>query len=186
MKCPLCDFENEEGSKICENCYIPLAKQDYFEDNPYIKQRRKRRNKKKGNKDHPSELISKVFDLKTSSVEEIVEYIKNKRLANRRKFHENYKKAEKLIESGKFEEAKKLTQKDVLVYYHVYAEAEKKEKAGKLEEAAELYWINISTNGTDDPANFKRLIIILKKLGRLSEASKVSEIYDKYFYRKMT
>ena len=172
IKCPQCDFENEEGSKFCKNCYIPLSKQDYFEDNPYIKRRRKRRNK--------------IFDLKASSVEEIVEYIKNKRIANRRKFHENHKKAEKLVESGKFEEAQKLTQKDVVVYYHVYAEAEKKEKAGKLEEAAELYWTNISTNGTDAPANFTRLMIILKKLGRLSEALKVSEIYDKYFYRKMT
>ncbi|MCJ7648237.1 MAG: hypothetical protein MUP85_06460 [Candidatus Lokiarchaeota archaeon] len=66
-------------------------------------------------------------------------------------------------------------------YYPVYAEAEKKEKAGKLEEAAELYWTNISTNGTDAPGNFYRLMIILKKLGRLSERSKVSEIYDKFF-----
>ena len=112
---------------FCKNCYIPLAKQDYFEDNPYIK-RRKRRNKKKGNKDQPSKLISKIFDLKTSSVEEIVEYIKNKRIANRRKFHENYKKAEKLIECGKLEEAQKLTREDVVVYYHVYAEAEKRKK----------------------------------------------------------
>ena len=192
IKCPLCDFENEEGSKLCKNCYIPLSKQDYSEDNPYIKRRRKRRNKKKGNKDQPFELIkneeeeTKIFDLKTSSAEEIVEYVKNKKIANRRKFHENHRKAEKLVESGKFEEAQKLTQEDVVDYYHVYAEAEKKEKAGKLEEAAELYWTNISTNGTDAPANFTRLMIILKKLGRLSEALKVSEIYDKYFYRKMT
>jgi hypothetical protein len=49
-----------------------------------------------------------------------------------------------------------------------------------------LYWTNISTNGTDAPANFTQLMIILKKLGRLSEALKVSEIYDKYFYQKMT
>ena len=114
IKCPQCDFENEEGSKFCKNCYIPLSKQDYFEDNPYIKRRRKRRNK--------------IFDLKASSVEEIVEYIKNKRIANRRKFHENYKKAEKLIECGKLEEAQKLTREDVVVYYHVYAEAEKRKK----------------------------------------------------------
>ena len=185
-KCPLCDFENEEGSKFCKNCNEPLFKQRYSEDNPYLKKRE--------NKDQPFELTSneeekeetKIFDLKTSSVEEIVENIKNKRIANRRKFHENLIKAEKLIESGKFEEAQKLTREDVIVYYHVYAEAEKKEKAGKLEEAAELYWTNISTNGTDAPANFTRLMVILKKLGRLSEALKVSEIYDKYFYRKMT
>jgi len=184
-KCPLCDFENEEGSKFCKNCNESLFKQSYSEDNPYIKKRE--------NKDQPFEFISnkeekeetKIFDLKTSSVEEIVEYMKDKRIANRRKFHKNHIKAEKLIESGKFEEAQKLTREDVVVYYHVYAEAEKKEKAGKLEEAAELYWTNISTNGTDAPANFTQLMIILKKLGRLSEALKVSEIYDKYFYRKM-
>jgi len=185
-KCPLCDFENEEGSKFCKNCNEPLSKQRYSEDNPYLK--------KQENKDKPFEFVSnkeekeetKIFDLKTSSVEEIVENIKNKRISNRRKFHENLIKAEKLVESGKFEEAQKLTREDVIVYYHVYAEAEKKEKAGKLEEAAELYWTNISTNGTDAPANFTRLMVILKKLGRLSEALKVSEIYDKYFYRKMT
>jgi len=186
IKCPLCAFENEEGSKFCKNCNEPLFKQRYSEDNPYIK--------KKRNEDKPFESISKkeekeetkIFDLKTSLIEEVVENIKNKRIANRRKFHENLIKAEKLIESGKFEEAQKLTQEDVIVYYHVYAEAEKKEKAGKLEEAAELYWTNISINGTDAPANFTRLMVILKKLGRLSEALKVSEIYDKYFYRKMT
>jgi len=47
MKCPLCDFENEEGSKLCKNCNEPLSKQDYSEYNPYIRRRRKRRNKKK-------------------------------------------------------------------------------------------------------------------------------------------
>ena len=162
----MCDFENEEGSKFCKNCYIPFSKQDYSEYNPYIRRRRKRRNKKKGNKDQPSELISKIFDLKTSSVEEILEYIKKKRIANRRKFDENYKKADKLIESDKFEEAQELTREDVLGYYPVCTEAQKKEKAGKLKEAAELYWTNISTNGTDAPGNFYRLMGILKKLGR--------------------
>jgi hypothetical protein len=49
MKCPQCDFENEEGSMFCKNCNIPLSKQDYSEDNPYIK--------KKGNEDQPFELI---------------------------------------------------------------------------------------------------------------------------------
>ncbi len=182
----MCGFENKEGNKFCKNCNEPLFKQRYSEDNPFIKKRE--------NKGQPFELISnkiekeetKIFDLKNSSVEEIVEYIKNKRIANRRKFHENNIKAEKLIESGQFEEARKLTREDVVVYHHIYAEAEKKEKSGKLEEAAELYWTNISTNGTDAPANFTQLIIILKKLDRLSEALKVSEIYDKYFYRKMT
>ena len=50
IKCPLCGFENEEGSKFCKNCNEPLFKQGYSEDNPYIKKRR--------NKDHPFKLIS--------------------------------------------------------------------------------------------------------------------------------
>jgi len=54
MKCPQCDFENEEGSKFCKNCNVPLSKQDYSEDNPYIK--------KKGNEDQPFELISNEED----------------------------------------------------------------------------------------------------------------------------
>ena len=50
IKCPLCDFENGEGSKFCKNCNEPLFKQGYSEDNPYIK--------KRGNKDQPFKLIS--------------------------------------------------------------------------------------------------------------------------------
>jgi len=50
IECPLCGLENEEGSKFCKNCNIPLSKQDYSKDNPYIK--------KKGNEDQPFELIS--------------------------------------------------------------------------------------------------------------------------------
>jgi uncharacterized membrane protein YvbJ len=37
IKCPQCGFENEEGSKFCKNCNLPLSKQDYDEDNPYSK-----------------------------------------------------------------------------------------------------------------------------------------------------
>ena len=54
IKCPLCDFENEEGNKFCKNCNEPLYKQDYSEDNPYIK--------KRGNEDQPFELISSEED----------------------------------------------------------------------------------------------------------------------------
>ncbi len=50
IKCPLCDFENEEGSKFCKNCNEPLFKQGYSEDNPYIKRRE--------NKNQSFELIS--------------------------------------------------------------------------------------------------------------------------------
>ena len=37
IKCPACDFENEEGSKFCKNCYIPLTKPSFSNDNPYLK-----------------------------------------------------------------------------------------------------------------------------------------------------
>jgi len=37
MKCPQCGFKNEEGSKFCKNCCIPLSKQEYSKDNPYLK-----------------------------------------------------------------------------------------------------------------------------------------------------
>ena len=50
IKCPLCDFENEEGNKFCANCNEPLFKQGYSEDNPYTKEAR--------NEDQPFELIS--------------------------------------------------------------------------------------------------------------------------------
>jgi len=50
IKCPQCDFENEEDSKFCKNCNVPLSKQDYSEGNPYTK--------KRGNEDQPFELIS--------------------------------------------------------------------------------------------------------------------------------
>ena len=38
-KCPLCDFENEEGSKFCSNCNIPLVKPETsdIKENPHIK-----------------------------------------------------------------------------------------------------------------------------------------------------
>jgi len=50
IKCPLCGFENEEGSKFCKNCNEPLFKQGYSEDNPHTKEA--------GNEDQPFELIS--------------------------------------------------------------------------------------------------------------------------------
>jgi len=72
IKCPQCGFENEEGSKFCKKCYIPLSKQDYSEDNPYLKivekkeetveEKRKPDNKKGREKDPPFELTSNEED----------------------------------------------------------------------------------------------------------------------------
>lgn len=118
-----------------------------------------------------------MLNLENISVKEAVEHIKNKQIENKRKFDENYKEADKLIALNKIEESLKLINEDVLGYLDVYEEAYKKEKAGKLEEASELYWKNIYTNGTDAPANFKRLLVVLRKLGQLSDELKVAEIY---------
>ena len=39
IKCPQCDFENEEGSKFCSNCNIPIIKPEAsdFKEYPYSK-----------------------------------------------------------------------------------------------------------------------------------------------------
>ena len=42
IKCPLCDFENEEGARFCSNCNTPLVKPKApnATKNPYIKTRK--------------------------------------------------------------------------------------------------------------------------------------------------
>jgi uncharacterized membrane protein YvbJ len=61
IKCPLCGFENEEGSKFCKNCNEPILKQGYSKDNPYTKEA--------GNEDQPFELISdeEAYEIKRKS-----------------------------------------------------------------------------------------------------------------------
>ena len=58
IKCPLCGFENEEGSKFCKNCNEPLVK---FKtpnaiENPYIK------TKKENPKTKLDYIINKIDD----------------------------------------------------------------------------------------------------------------------------
>ena len=61
MKCPQCDFENEESSKFCKNCNEPIFKQGHSKDNPYTKEAR--------NEDQPFELISdeEAYEIKRKS-----------------------------------------------------------------------------------------------------------------------
>ena len=61
IKCPLCGFENEEGSKFCKNCNEPILKQGYSKDNSYTKEAR--------NEDQPFELISdeEAYEIKRKS-----------------------------------------------------------------------------------------------------------------------
>jgi len=61
IKCPLCGFENEEGSKFCKNCNEPISNPGYSKDNPYTKEA--------GNEDQPFELISdeEAYEIKRKS-----------------------------------------------------------------------------------------------------------------------
>jgi len=61
IKCPLCDWENEEGSKFCSKCNIPLIKPEPFDkENPYIKIEEKKQ---------PLELISDEEDKVKNKIE---------------------------------------------------------------------------------------------------------------------
>ncbi len=48
IKCPLCDFENEEGSIFCSNCNIPLLKPEAsnIKENPHIKIKKEKKDTK--------------------------------------------------------------------------------------------------------------------------------------------
>jgi RNA polymerase subunit RPABC4/transcription elongation factor Spt4 len=37
IKCPACDFENEEDSRFCKNCNEPLIMQEFSKDNPFVR-----------------------------------------------------------------------------------------------------------------------------------------------------
>jgi len=120
-----------------------------------------------------------MLNISKLSVEKIVEIIENKRAKSKRKFDKNYEKIDKLIKAGKWKKPELISKfdKDVLGYYPIYAKAEKKEKQGNLRAAAKLYWKNIFVNGTDAPANFRRLLIVLDKLNELEDELKVARVY---------
>ena len=122
----------------------------------------------------------KLDQLADINIDKAVSTIRNKRIDNQRKFESNYEKAKALIKKGQTQKAQELTSQDVLGYFPVYQKAEKLEKEGKLEEAAKIYWSNIYENGTDAPANFKRLLIVLSKLGRKKEELTVAKLYTSF------
>jgi len=118
-----------------------------------------------------------MLNISKFRVEKMVKIIEKKRAKNRTEFNKNYEKAIRFIKAGKDKKAQELSSTDVLGYYSVYAEAEKKEKQGDLRSAAKLYWKNIFVNGTDAPANFRRLLIVLGKLGEFEDELKVARVY---------
>lgn len=107
-------------------------------------------------------------------VRKAIKIIKKKRKRNKEIFNENYNQAMKLIDKGKAKKAQKLTSPDVLDYVEVYNKAKSFEDEGNFEKAADLYWHNIIDNGTDAPANFNRLLIVLRKLERYEDELKIA------------
>jgi accessory colonization factor AcfC len=126
----------------------------------------------------------KLDDLADINVEEVILAIKKKKQKNISTFEENYAKAVELMGQGKAKKAQDLTTQDVIGYYDIYAKANKLEEEGKLEDAAKIYWKNIYENGTDAPANFKRLLIVLSKIGRKKEELSVAKIYSAFVKEK--
>ena len=61
IKCPLCDFENEEGSKFCKNCNEPLFKLEAFDikENTHIKIKKEKKETK------IDSIINKIDDAAT-------------------------------------------------------------------------------------------------------------------------
>ncbi len=154
IKCPLCDSENEEGSKFCKNCNEPLFKQGYSEDNPYIK--------KRGNKDQPFKLIS------DEEVKAETEGGKYKRLnLEYGKLLENPDSNFNLIEKYR-KELSKIENN----WANRNLKGIKLEKEGKIDKAIKLYEKNIEEE-FDGSHPYTRLAIIYIKKGLLNDEIRV-------------
>ena len=153
-KCPLCGFENEEESKFCKKCNEPLFKQEYFEDNPYIK--------KRGNKDQPFELIL------DEEVRAETEGRKYKRLnLEYGKLLENPDSNFNLIKKYRKELSKI---ENNLVNRNL--KGIKLEKEGKIDKAIKLYEKNIEEE-FEGSHPYTRLAIIYSKKGLLDDEIRV-------------
>ena len=156
IKCPLCGLENEERSKFCKNCNEPLFKQEYSEDNPYIK--------KRGNKDQPLKLIS------DEEVKAETEGGKYKRLnLEYGKLLENSDSNFNLIKKYRKELSKI---ENNLVNRNL--KGIKLEKEGKIDKAIKLYEKNIEEE-FDGSHPYERLAIIYSKKGSLEDEIRVLE-----------
>jgi hypothetical protein len=128
----------------------------------------------------PGKIDNRLIKLEDISIEDAIQHIENKRTKNSNKAERLDERVDKLFDKDMLLEAQELISKDVTSYYHVYAEAKAQEKAGNLTKAARIYWKNIYVNGTDAPANYKKLLIVLRKLNRLKDELKVAQIYEHF------
>ncbi len=156
IKCPLCGFENEEGSKFCKNCNEPFFKQGYSEDNPYIK--------KRGNKNQSFELIS------DKKVKVETEGGKLKRLnLEYEELLKDPNSSLKLIEKHGNRISK--LENNLL---NRNLKGRELEKEFKIDEAIELYEKNIKEE-FDGNYPYERLAIIYSKKGLLEDEIRVLE-----------
>jgi len=156
IKCPLCGFENEEGSKFCKNCNEPLFKQGYSENNPYIK--------KRGNKIQSFEFISD----KKVKVETEGEKLKRLNLEYE-KLLKDPNSSLKLIE--KYGNRISKIENNLL---NRNLKGRELEKECKIDEAIELYEKNIKEE-FDGNYPYERLAIIYSKKGSLEDEIRVLE-----------
>jgi len=156
IKCPLCGFENEEGSKFCKNCNEPLFKQGYSEDNPYLK--------KRGNKNQSFEFIS------DKKVKGETEGGKLKRLnLEYEKLLKDPNSSLKLIEKHG-----NIISKIENNMINRNLKGRELEKECKIDEAIELYEKNIKEE-FDGNYPYERLAIIYSKKGLLEDEIRVLE-----------
>jgi len=156
IKCPQCDFENEESSKFCKNCNVPLFKQEYSKDNPYIKKRR--------NKDQSFEHIS------DKKVKVETEGKKLKRInLEYEKLLKGPNSSLKLIE--KYGNRISKIENNLL---NRNLKGRELEKECKIDEAIKLYEKNIKEE-FDGNYPYERLAIIYSKKGLLEDEIRVLE-----------
>ena len=91
-----------------------------------------------------------------------------------------YEQALFLNNKGRHEEAIKLSSSDYIGFVGFYYLAEKEEKKQNFQRAAEIYWYNLYHNGTDAPANFRRLLILLRKMKEYRKELRVAELYKRF------
>lgn len=133
----------------------------------------------KGSKKIPENILIELLENDTSV---LTESIKEKRKKNNEKYDNNIKRALELIGEGKSLQAQRLSEKDVQGFYEYYVMAENEEKSGNLKEAANIYWYNIFHNGTDAPANFTRLMILLRKMDEFELELKVANLFKNFVH----
>lgn len=127
----------------------------------------------------PTKILEQIS---TIEEDEIINQIIIKRQKNEQLFLDNLVKQEKLLAKRKYEEVNNLSSIDILSYFEYYQYAQKEEKKENFERAAEIYWYNIFNNGTDAPASFDRLLILLRKLKEFEKELVVARVYRNFVH----